>query len=423
MHAYWTTTTLAVLLALGAPAHAQTAEPPPGAQVESLLRLAKERNLDVAAMRHEVTAATERVLPAGALMNPRFKMELQDVTQAGSRAPALLPSDAGSTLYTLTQDLPWAGKRELRRDLATQEAQAAQGRVEQSWAELAARIKTVFAQRYLVKATEQLVNENLSLMLQLEQVLQVRYAGGLAAQQDITRLHVEHTGMRVELAALAGEWQQSQARMNALLSRPLDAALAAPEKLRPLPEPAKLNGAALSERLRQANPQLAVEAARVKAAETNRELSRKNRYPDFTVGINAMQRQGAVNEWGLMLELNLPIQGDVFRAQEREAQAMLAAAESRQEAVLNQALADLADNLSALEAARQTEHLMTYSLMPQADLTWRAALAGYENGKADFATLLDAQRQIRQARLGQLKAQVEAQLRLAEIERLLGEEL
>jgi outer membrane protein TolC len=102
---------------------------------------------------------------------------------------------------------------------------------------------------------------------------------------------------------------------------------------------------------------------------------------------------------------------------------MLAAAQSRQEATTNQALADLSESLIALEAARQTEHLMTYSLMPQADLTWRAALAGYENGKADFATLLDAQRQIRQARLAQLKAQVEAQVRLAEIEKLLGEDL
>jgi outer membrane protein TolC len=136
-----------------------------------------------------------------------------------------------------------------------------------------------------------------------------------------------------------------------------------------------------------------------------------------------MQRQGAVNEWGLMLELNLPLQRDLLRSQERESEAMLAAAQSRQEAAINQALADLYENLTALEVARQTEHLMTYSLMPQADLTWRAALAGYENGKVDFATLLDAQRQIRQARLGQLKAQVDAQLRLAEIEKLLGEDL
>ena len=124
-----------------------------------------------------------------------------------------------------------------------------------------------------------------------------------------------------------------------------------------------------------------------------------------------------------MVELNLPLRNGVLQSQERESEAMLAAARSRQEAAANQALADLSENLIALESARQTEHLMTYSLMPQADLTWRAALAGYENGKADFATLLDAQRQIRGARQSQIKAQVEAQLRMVEIERLLGEDL
>jgi len=67
--------------------------------------------------------------------------------------------------------------------------------------------------------------------------------------------------------------------------------------------------------------------------------------------------------------------------------------------------------------------LATTSLLPQAELTFRAALAGYENGKIDFATLLEAQRQIRQARQSQIKAQSEAQIRLAAIERLLGEDL
>jgi cobalt-zinc-cadmium efflux system outer membrane protein len=415
-------TALAVLLG-ACPASAQVQEPLPGAHVQSLLALAKERNPDIAAMRHEVSAANERVLPAGALMNPRFKMELEDITKGGQQDPTLLPSDTGSARYTLSQDFPWSGKRDLKREMATQDIQVAQSREQQTWSDMAARIKSLFAQRYLVKATQQLVNENLNLMLQLEKVLQVRYATGLAAQQDITRIHVEHTGMRAELAALAGEWRQTQSRLNALLARPWDAPLAPPAALRPLPEPSKLDFNALSERVRRANPQLAVESARVRSAEKNRDLSFKSRYPDVTVGINAMQRQGSINEWGLMLELNLPLQGDVWRAQEREAQAMLAAAQARQEAALNQAQADLSDNLSALETARQTEHLMTYSLMPQADLTWRAALAGYENGKADFATLLDAQRQIRQARLGQLKAQVDAQMRLAEIEKLLGEDL
>jgi cobalt-zinc-cadmium efflux system outer membrane protein len=49
-------------------------------------------------------------------------------------------------------------------------------------------------------------------------------------------------------------------------------------------------------------------------------------------------------------------------------------------------------------------------------------VAGYENGKVDFATLIDAQRQIRQARARpRIKAQAEAQIRLAEVERLARE--
>ncbi len=412
----------AAILILGGVSSA-LADEPPGATVQSLLQLAQERNPEFSAMRHEASAASERVLPAGALMDPRLKMEFQDITKAGEQAPALLPSDVASTAYTLTQELPWSGKRELRRTIATLEAEASQGRAKQTWAELAARIKALFVQRYLVQVNQRLAGDNLELMLQLEKVLQVRYAGGLAAQQDITRIHVEHTGMRAELLALAGEWRQSTTRLNTLLARAADAPLAAPTALRALPEPAKLDFAALAERLRQANPQLFIESARLRSAEKSRDLAYKNRYPDFTLGLTAMQRQSSIKEWGFMVELNLPLRDGVLQSQERESEAMLSAARSRQEAAANQALADLSENLIALESARQTEHLMTYSLMPQADLTWRAALAGYENGKADFATLLDAQRQIRGARQSQIKAQVEAQMRLVEIERLLGEDL
>ncbi|MCF8167546.1 MAG: TolC family protein [Rhodoferax sp.] len=395
----------------------------PGATLDSLLLEARARNPELGAMQHEVRAANERLEPAGALADPRFKMELQDVTKSGTQTPALFPSDVGATEYSLTQELPWSGKRALKRDIADQDVLAAQGRSRLTWVELAARTKAVFAQRYLVQGNQKLVGEMLELMLQLERVMQVRYAGGLAAQQDITRIHVEHTAMRAELVSLASEWRQSQASLNRLLGRAPDAPLAAPERLRALPEPAQLNFAALSERLRHANPQIFVEVARVRAAEKARDLAYKARYPDFVVGISAMQRQGDFKEWSLMLELNLPVRDSVLRSQERESEAMLAAAQARSEAAANQALAELAENLSALEAAQQTAHLMTYSLMPQAELTWQSALASYENGKGEFAMLLDAQRQIRLARQSQLKAQVQAQLRLADIERLLGEEL
>ena len=414
---------IAALLAMVASASALASEAVPGTSLEGLLSLAKESNPEYASMRFEAQAAAERVAPAGALPDPKFRTEWMDITKMGEQNPTLLPANVGSTRYTLMQDIPWFGKRDLKRGIAQFEAEGSQGKALGTWSELAARIKTAQAQRYYLRGNETLTREILDLMARLEQVAQSRYAGGLTAQQDVIRAQVEQTNMRSELVALESESLQVDARLNALLARPATAALAPPESLRPLPAQAQLDSAVLEQRVRRRNPQLFVEEARIQSAEKNRDLTYRNRYPDFTLGISPTQTQTSVKEWGVMLEVNIPLQQSSRRAMEREAEAMLSAARSRKEAAANQVLAELAQNLAAIEAARRTEALAMSSLLPQAQLTFSSALASYENGKLDFATLLDAQRQIRQAKQSQIKAQLEAQMRLAEIEKLLGEEL
>lgn len=423
MHVLLTATMLTALLVLSAPARAQATEPLPGASVEGLLTLARERNPDYANMRFEAQSASERVVMAGALMDPRFRVEWMDITQGGSQSPALWPNDVGSTKYTFMQDLPWFGKRGLKQAIAAQEAQAADGKAQGSWTELAAKVKITHAQRYFLHHTKKLTRELLDLSNRLARVAQVRYAGGLAMQQDAIRAQLEQTAMQTELVALEGEARQADARLNALLARPSNAPLAAPDTLRALPVVTPLDADVLMLRVRQNNPQLLTEEARIKAAGLARELSLKSRYPDFTLAISPTQRQSRIAEWSLMLEVNIPLQQDTRRAQEREAQAMLDAAQARQAAVANQVASDLSENLAGIDAALRTEQLVRTSLLPQADLSFQAALAGYENGKLDFATLLDAQRQVRAAKQGQLKAQLEAQMRLAEVEKILGEAL
>jgi outer membrane protein TolC len=130
-----------------------------------------------------------------------------------------------------------------------------------------------------------------------------------------------------------------------------------------------------------------------------------------------------ITTWGLMVEMNIPLQQEARRSQEREAEAMVAAARSRAEAVSQQLLGELAVQLAGLDAARRTEALLRTQLLPQSELGLQSTLAAYESGKAEFAMLLDAQRQIRKARQEILKSQVEAQMRLAEIERIVGEDL
>lgn len=395
----------------------------PGSTVESLLSIARENNPEFASMRYEADAAAERIVPAGALPDPRLRTELMDITKGGAQSPTLAPNRVGTARYTLMQDVPWFGKRDLKREIAELEAAGAKRRAYGVWSEVSAKIKTTYAQLYYLARNETLTQEILDLMVRLERIARVRYANGLAAQQDVIRAQVEQTAMRNELIALETEHHHLTTRMNALLGRPASASLASPEILRPLPPPAKLDYASLVERAEAKNPMLSAEGHRIKAAEKSRDLAYKNRYPDFTLGLVPNQMGNDVKQWDLMFEINIPLQQASRRAQEREAEAMVSASRARREATANQLLSDLSESLAALEAAVRTERLSTDNLLPQAELTFKAALAGYETGKVDFTTLLDAQRQIRQAKLNQIKSRAEAQVRLAEVERILGEEL
>ncbi len=396
-----------------------------GTDLAGLLDYAREHNPEFAAMRYEADAAVQRVQPAAALPDPVFRAELMDITNRGmDKSASLLPSQVGSTRYTLMQSVPWFGKRDLKREAAGAMAGQAQGRTAATWADLSAQIKSAYAQYYYVAGGQKVTRDLLDLVVQMENVAQVRYANGLAAQQDAVRAQVEQTVMKTELVMLDNTKRQVEARLNALLARPANMPLATPQGLRGIPATASLeNYTALENRIREHNPDLFVEEAGINAAEKNRELAYKNRYPDFTLGISPTQFGTAVREWGVMAELNIPLQRESRRSQERESEAMLAAAKARRDATANRILSMLSENLSGLDAAQRTESLSSSGLLPQAKVTFESALSGYQTGRVDFATLLDAARQILKAKLEVLKAQADAQMRLAEIERLLGEDL
>ena len=395
-----------------------------GSNVRGLLEYARAQSPELAAMRQEADAAAQRVQPAGALPDPVLRVELMNTNSfVNETSTSLLPWRLGETKYTLMQTLPGWGKRDLKRDAAAADARQASARTDATWAELAMRIKTTFAEYYRAAGNQRLIREVLDLMARLEQVAQARYAGGLAAQQDAIRAQLEQTAMRSELIALDNEKRQLRARMNALLARDGASQLAEPESLRPLPTLATADATALAQRARTRNPALQAEQARLETAQKNRDLTFRNRGPDFQVGVVPTQARSRITSWGLMFEMNIPLQQETRRSQEQEAQAMVSAAQFRAEALSYQLLGELAGHLAALDSARRSEALVTAQLLPQSNASLQSALSAYETGKADFATLLDAQRQIRKAKQDFLKAQVDAQMRLADIERLLGEDL
>jgi cobalt-zinc-cadmium efflux system outer membrane protein len=283
--------------------------------------------------------------------------------------------------------------------------------------------RPAYAEYYRATGNERLTTEVLGLMTRLEQVAQARYAGGLAAQADAIRAQLEQTAMRSELIMIDSEKRQIRAKLNAPAGSRKRRTAGRPPGAAPDTDTEHRRCPSLAERARSGNPQIQAELARVALAQKSRDLTQRNRYPDLTVGVSPSQMGSRITTWGVMLEMNIPLQQEARRGQEREAEAMVAASRSSAEA-LSAATGGRPGRQSGRARGRAAHRDAAEDPAAAAVRTRPAfGLAAYENGKAEFAMLLEAQRQIRKARQEILKTQVEAQMRLADIERIVGEDL
>ena len=416
-----------VLLALvlaNAPAYAQGPPAPPlGASLSGLLSYAREHNPELGVRKFEAEAARERVEPAAALPDPRFELELMDFTNTvnSERAPSLLPGQVGNTRYRVVQPLPFWGKRELRGEVAEALAEQVETLQDGTALEVENRIKTAYARQFQASGQIRILRETLSLLNAIEQLVLTRYGVGLVPQQDALRAQSELTSVKIDLVEAERRQRDNAAKLNALLARDGDAPLAAPAQLPPAP--ARISYQSLLEQIRTRSPEVARERFGVVAAQKSRELTWLNRYPDFAVGLTNNRPYNAADNWEVMVGVTIPLQQSSRRAQEREAERQLDAAQTRVLAAETRLAGRLGETLAAFEASRDKARLLKNTLLPQASATFAAAQSGYESGRVNFNTLIDAERQILRARLALLDADVETAVRLAELELLTGEAL
>jgi outer membrane protein TolC len=89
----------------------------------------------------------------------------------------------------------------------------------------------------------------------------------------------------------------------------------------------------------------------------------------------------------------------------------------------NMTLRQVGESAAKVEGARRSVQLYREGLLSQAELSFRSALAAYQTGRVEFVNLLEAQRALREARMGYYKATVGFLQNLADLERAVGREL
>jgi cobalt-zinc-cadmium efflux system outer membrane protein len=380
--------------------------------IVALERWVLARNPDLEAERWALTAAAERPRMAGALMDP----ELEFAVGPASFDEADLP-----TAYRIgiKQMLPWA-KLGPRRDAARYEAAADSAGLAAMRNDLLRMTGGAYVDYVRGAAALRVIRELQELVEQLRRAALSRYAAGLVGESDPLMAEVEQS--RLEREAIDGERQRDVARaqLNALLHRAWDAPLPPPpagfDAPGAAPPLAELVAAAVRTR-----PEIAGAEARALASQARLTLAGREWLPDVGV-MAAYDRFMMEDAYRPMVgvSVNLPLGFGRNAAAKREARAgvaeataLVAAEQGRVAFEVQVAYLDVLNTAHAAELVRDSE-------LPANRRALGAARAGYESGRNDFLTLVNAARDLARTQLEEISALAEHRLALAELERAVG---
>jgi outer membrane protein TolC len=412
--------------AAGAPSVAAAAEPqgPPELTATSTLSdyllYAALNNAHLEATFHRWQAAVERVPQMRALPDPQWGYRYY-----------LDPMGAGADMemrqtMSLSQEIPWPGKLITGAAIAEQEAAAAFEQFQSERLMLAQRVVWALYEYVYLSRAIAIAQENNQLMEYVESVTRTRYTIAAGSHPDVIRAQVELGKLQNELATLRDMLPVRAAKLNAVLNRPVDAALPVPAQVQ-VSQPS-LQERRLLEQVATDNPQLRAMDREVAARDLGVDLAKQDFLPDFMVGVEWMDMTSlpgstmhAEDNYAFMVGLTLPIWWDKNAAAVREARGRLRAARLERTDMANTLQADL--KLAAYEYRDAVRRVGLYrdTLVPKARESFRATEAAYTAGRASFSDLVDSQRMWLEFQLAYERASADSQQHLAEIRTLIGQ--
>ena len=354
---------------------------------------ALQNNPEIQVARSEHEAAKQRVAPAGALDDPMLEAGVLN-----SPLPSLSfrRDDMTMKMLGLSQKLPFPGKRGLRREVATKEAESVEYAYQETVNRVVRDVKVAYFDLATVIESTRLVERNRQVLAQFLSIAEARYAVGQGSQADVLRAQTQLSRLGDELIQLGQERSVIEADLIRLLGRSSDTATPVPEGLRLREATQPLD--ALRDKAFAERPQLLALQSLIDRSGKALELARREYYPDFDVRFAYGQRADTLDGINrddmvsLTVAVNLPIWRETRLApQVAEATAMRRQASEMYAAQQNEVSAGLRQQVATAGQSLKSARLYETGILPQARLTVESSLAAYKVSRVDFLTLLDSQ--------------------------------
>jgi outer membrane protein, heavy metal efflux system len=415
---------LAPLLTLALAVQSMAAESSSQLTLSEALNQALEKNPEIQLLMQRLQVMSARAKQAPYLEDPEIAIQLGGIPFAN---PTALDR-AFTNSIGIRQKLPFFGKLGLKEKIAIQETKVAEQELRAKEREIVARVKTAYSELFMAQKSIEILREQADILRTLIRATEARYQVGRVTQQDVFKALLEQSDLENLLIVAEAERSTNEARVNALMNRSLQLPIMVPADMA-VPEvvlkPAALTDLALANR-----PELKGAQEDIERTERMYELVDRNRkFPDFMVGWDYWRMptdEMAKDRYAGMVNITIPFSPWTIGKHDHEIEETRAenrAAKANRDAIMVMTLRELAELQAKVGAAKRSVTLYREGLLSQAELSFRAALAAYQSGRVEFVSLLEAQRALRDARMGYFKTVVSLIQSLADLERSVGVDL
>jgi outer membrane protein, heavy metal efflux system len=388
------------------------------ARLETILRVALERNPDLAENRARTRAAEARSQGASRLPDLEAKYEQWGVPL--SKPYAL--DEAQMLMLGVRQTFPAWGSLDARGRAAAEEAVIVQSAGRARRQEIVAQVRRTYAAYYRADQELRLHLEHVGLTSRVLELAKLNQRTGHGSLQDVLRLELELTRVHTDVARIEREQRSSRALLNALMDRPADAPLGPPEDLSVTPT---ADVAALEKNIDANRPEITAATRNIRRSEAVLDGARRSaRIPQFMVGLDYWYMPTFPSDmrhaYSAMVAINLPWLSGRRGADQREAEASLQAERHALESAKNTVRYELRDAAARVDSARQSFSIIDQDLLAQAKRSLEATQAAYTAGHGDAGGMLEALRSYLQVRIERVRSLAELATSEADLERAAG---
>lgn len=386
--------------------------------LRTLIEEALQHNPELVTKQAQVDAMVERIPQSNSLDDPELTIRLWNTPNS------LDVTRSDRTIYGLAQQFPFPGTLSRQESIAEKVAEQAGQRLAGKKREIIAAVKVAYHEWLYVYQALEIHHQEAMRLKQFFEAAKAKFRVGKGTQVDVLKAQVEQSKWFQHLPVLEQQKETAQAHLNTILNREPQAPLGAP--VQSVREPMTFSLKPLQEQALQQRPEVREATLAVEQQNSAIKLAELQTYPHLRVEVQRWQNRKANDGFGGIVSINLPFAfwtKPKYEAGVREAIAQKQVARFKKRAVENQTRFQVQDLIAQLTAKQTILTLYTTTVLPQAKLTVKAAVAGYRTDRTDFLDMISADRALLAYQLEYVRTAADWEQLLAKLEQVIGAEL